>query len=117
MNKPSDAVDFMDKVLDIHDYMIDAQNRRCQMEIKWLNDNYNNSEALRGYFLSMYDVGNMALKYQYFYQLRGYTLEKLQEMATFRASLLSGQYYANELKKGDHSALKPISEILKLMEQ
>ena len=95
--------------------MIDTQNRRCQIEIKWLSDNYNNIEALRGYFLGMYDVGNMASKYQYLYQLKGYSLKKLQDMAEFRANLLLGKYYTNKMNKIDHTALKSISEILEIM--
>lgn len=114
-NKPSDVVDFMDKAYDIRDYMIDSQNQSCREEIQWLEDNYSNPEALRGYFLSVYNANNLALRNRYLNQMNGYTMAQLQAMAEFRANQLSWLYNENLKRKGNHSSLKAISEILKLM--
>lgn len=115
MNKPSDIADFLDRAFDIRDYMIDAQNQSIQNEIKWLNDNYDNIEALRAHFTKMYGVVNLPSRDQILNQLNDYSMERLHVMAKYRANFLYKQYYANEKRKGDHFALKPISEILKLM--
>lgn len=114
-NRPSEYIDLVDMAFDIQDYMIDNQNLKYQTEIEWLHKNYSNREALVEHFIKLYPVGEYSLRYQYLNQLSNYTLSKLQEMANIRANLLYDQYVASQKRKRNHSALKPLVKILKLM--
>lgn len=114
IEKPSDIVEIVDNIADINNAMIEVTNQRIQTEIDWLQVNYNDAEALRMYFISLYNTGDMALYYHYANQLNSCLVCKLQEMAKLRANILYTQIYKNDMNKCS-APLKAISEILKIL--
>ena len=58
MNKPSDRLESFDHNMEAYNFAIDIQKQRIQAELKWLDDNYDNIDALKYYFLSIMNFNN-----------------------------------------------------------
>ncbi len=54
MNKPSDRLDFLEKILDLRNQEIENHKRNIVNEINWLEENAENSQALQTYFAKLY---------------------------------------------------------------
>lgn len=55
MNKPSDFLDFTDKVTEIHNCYVEEQKKRLVAEIRWLDENEENPDSLRAYLAMHYN--------------------------------------------------------------
>ena len=114
-NRASDTIDRVDKNMDFYNGLIDDQNRQIINEIHWLQDNYDNSQALRAYFLRILADKGIGNKYLYLECINRYGIEELQRIADYRANQLHIWYCNNERWKVDNSGLKPIAELLRMM--
>lgn len=57
MNRLSDRIDFIDKVLDLRNYYIESQKQNIANEIEWLETNIENTANLRSYFINTLHMG------------------------------------------------------------
>lgn len=54
MNKPSDRLDFLDKILDLRNQEIENQKQKIINEINWLAEKAEDFQALKIYFAKIY---------------------------------------------------------------
>lgn len=107
MNKPSDRLDFLDKVSDIHNDYIDRQMEIFLSEIKWLDDNYGDVVKLRQY-LARFLTADRALEL---------SDDSIKDLAVLRANHLNGQIQQLKSQKISNTPLKVIVQSLKLQGQ
>lgn len=51
MNRPSDRLDFVDKMMDLRNLYLESQKCIISSEIVWLDEHYEDIQSLRQYFL------------------------------------------------------------------
>lgn len=107
MDKLSDRLDWVDKVMDFRNYYIDNQKQAISQEIHWLADNENKPKNLRLYFANflckerIMQIGD-----------RG-----LSQLAEIRGNYLYSQFRRLEQQKMDNRPLKFIVWELKCFGQ
>ena len=57
MDRLSDRLDFLDKILDLRNYYIESQKQNIMNEIEWLETNIENIAILRSYFINTLHMG------------------------------------------------------------
>lgn len=107
MNKLSDRIDFMDKILDLRNYYIDYQRQRVVNEIKWLEANNNNIDSLRSYFMN---VLNMR-------QVKQFSDDDIQQLAEIRGNNLYSDLRGMSQQKIETKPLKILVQELKYFGQ
>ena len=103
MNKPSDRLDFLDKILDLRNQEIENQKQKIVNEINWLNANAENFQALKIYFSKIYYPEIVV-------QLNE---GQLQELAQIRANDLYSYLQRLSNQKTNNLPLKVIVQELK----
>ena len=113
MNRPSDMFDLLDKSAEFYNFFIEMDNQRITQEINWLYDNYENTYALRAYFLRFanprYFVGYM----QYLNYLNSLSDADIKSAAENRANVLYAHIKYNTQHKIENKPLKVIAKELK----
>lgn len=107
MDKPSDRLDYIEKVFDLRNFFLDCQKQTIIRDIMWLENNSTNFEALKGYFAGL-------LKVERVLQL---DFKSLQELAEIRGNFLYSQLRGLEHQKTETTPLKIIVQELKAMGQ
>ncbi len=103
MNKPSDRLDFLEKILDLRNQGIENQKRDIVNEINWLEENAENSQALQTYFAKLYQP-------EIVLQLNN---RQLQELLQIRANDLYSYLQRLGNQKTNNLPLKVIVQELK----
>lgn len=106
MNKPSDRLDFFEKILDLRNQEIENQKRSIVNEINWLAENAENAEnfqALKTYFVKIY-------RPEIVLQLNN---GQLQELVQIRANDLYSYLQRLNSQKTNNLPLKVIVQELK----
>lgn len=107
MNKLSDRLDLLDKVMDLLNYYIESQRHTIINEIMWLNENVDKFDSLRVYFantLGMEKVLRISNK-------------ELVQLAEIRGNYLYSQLCGLGQRKVDNKPLKVIVQELKCFGQ
>lgn len=107
MNKPSDRLDFVDKIAEVNNSYIDYQVENLSKEIKWLDENFENILRLRQHltqFLSSNRVAELSD-------------DSVKSLAIIRANHLNAQIQQLKSKKIDNMPLKVIVQGLKFRGQ
>lgn len=113
MNKPSDRLESFEHNMEAYNFAIDIQKQRIQAELKWLDDNYDNIDALKYYFLSIMNFNNQLQYAQYAARLNACSSQQIQGMVDQRASLLYYNLQVLDSKKFENKPLKAIIQMLK----
>ena len=103
MNKPSDRLDFFEKILDLRNQEIENQKRSIVNEINWLAENAENYQALKTYFVKIY-------RPEIVLQLND---GQLQELTQIRANDLYSYLQRLSSQKTNNLPLKAIVQELK----
>ncbi len=103
MNKPSDRLDFLEKILDLRNQEIENHKRNIVDEINWLEENAENSQALQTYFAKLY-------RPEIVLQLNN---KQLQELLQIRANDLYSYLQRLGNQKTNNLPLKVIVQELK----
>ena len=107
IDKLSNRLDEIDKVMDLRNYYIDNQKRVISQELRWLADNENKPENLRQYFTNF-------LCEERIMQIGD---EGLNQLAEIRGNYLYSQFCGLEQQKIDNRLLKFIVQELKCLGQ
>lgn len=107
MDKLSDRLDGVDKVMDLRNYYIANQKRVISQELRWLADNENKPENLQQY------LANFLCK-ERIMQIGD---EGLHQLAEIRGNYLYSQFCELEQQKIDNRPLKLIVQELKCLGQ
>ena len=113
MIKPSDFLDAFDKTADIINIWTDFRRQGIIDEILWLDQNYENIDALRGYILKHVDFKNKIANEDYARKVLGYSDTKIQQFAEFWANCLYAELRNVQSGKIDNKPLKIIVHELK----
>ena len=105
MYKPSDALDFTDKVVEMHNYYIEEQKQKIIAEIKWLQDNEEDTGALRSYLTTRYNP----------YLVLNLDDNDLHQLAEIHGNTLNTQLFQLCRQQTDTKPLKIIVQELKLL--
>lgn len=103
MNKPSDRLDFLDKILDLRNQEIENQKQKIINEINWLDENAEDFQALKVYFAKIY-------RPEIVVQLNE---RQLQELTQIRANDLYSYLQRLNNQKTNNLPLKVIVQELK----
>lgn len=114
MIKPSDFLDAWDKTFDIANLWNDSCRQNIINEILWLDQNFENIDALRGHILSCVNFKDPKVNEQYARQVLDYTDKRVQDMAELRAKFLYAQLQNIQKGKIENMPLKIIVRELKL---
>ena len=107
MNKPSDRLDFVDKIAEVNNSYIDYQVENLSKEIKWLDENFENIMILRQHLAQFLP----------FNRVSEISDDGIKSMATLRANQLYAQIQQLKSKKIDNMPLKVIVQGLKFRGQ
>ena len=107
MNKPSDRLDFVDKVLDLRNFYLENQKQHINHEIVWLNENYEDIQSLRQYLSSFLPTE----------QVLQFSDKTVQELAEIRGNYLFSQFCVLNNQKIKTQPLKIIVQELKCLGQ
>ena len=105
VDKLSDRLDGVDKVMDLRNYYIDNQKQVISQELCWLADNENKPENLQQYFTNF-------LREERITQIGD---EGLHQLAEIRGNYLYSQFCELEQQKIDNRPLKFIVQELKCL--
>ena len=103
MNKPSDRLDFFEKILDLRNQEIENQKRSIVNDINWLAENAENYQALKTHFVKIY-------RPEIVLQLND---GQLQELTQIRANDLYSYLQRLNSQKTNNLPLKVIVQELK----
>lgn len=103
MNKPSDRLDFVDKILELRNFYLENQKYHIRNEIIWLNEHYEDIQSLRQHLLSCFPEEQVL-------QLND---KAVQELAEFRGNYLFSQFCGLDRQKIETRPLKIIAQELK----
>ena len=104
MNKPSDRLDFLDKILDLRNQEIENQKQKIINEINWLAEKEGDCQALKTYFAKIY-------RPEVVLQLND---EQLQKLVQIRANDLYSYLQRLSNQKTNNLPLKVIVQELKV---
>ena len=107
MDKLSDRLDLVDKVMDLRNYYLECQKCTIINDIKWLEQNANKPDCLRLYFVNL-------LGKERILQIGD---KELSQLAEIRGNYLFAQLYGLEQQKIANKPLKVIVQELKLFGQ
>lgn len=107
MNKPSDRLDFVDKVLDLRNFYLENQKQHINHEIVWLNENYEDIQSLRQYLSSFMPTE----------QVLQFSDKTVQELTEIRGNYLFSQFCGLDQQKVETKPLKIIVQELKNLGQ
>lgn len=113
MNKPSDFLDAFDKSVDIVNLLIDSRRQEIIDEILWLDQNYENIDALRWYILKHVDFKNKIANIDYAQKVLEYSDTKMQRLAELWANSLYAELRNVQSGKIENKPLKIIVQELK----
>ena len=113
MIKPSDFLDALDKTIDIANLRADVSGQRIIDDILWLDQNYENIDALRGYILNRVDFKNEIANMDYARKVLGYSDTKIQRLAELWANRLYAELRNVQSGKIENKPLKIIVHELK----
>ncbi len=113
MIKPSDFLDAFDKTVDIINLWTDFRRQEIIDEILWLDQNYENIDALRGYILNRVDFKNKLANIDYARKVLEYSDAKIQQLAELRANFLHAELRNFQSEKIENKPLKIIVHELK----
>ena len=113
MIKPSDFLDALDKTADIINLLTDFRSQEIIDEILWLDQNYENIDALRGYILNHVDFKNKIANEDYARKVLGYSDMKIQQLAELWANRLYAELRNVQSGKIKNKPLKIIVHELK----
>lgn len=113
MIKPSDFLDAFDKTADIINIWTDFRRQGIIDEILWLDQNYENIDALRGYILKHVDFKNKIANEDYARKVLGYSDTKIQQLAELWANRLYAELRNVQSGKIENKPLKIIVHELK----
>lgn len=114
MIKPSDFFDALDKTADIINLWTDFRRQKIIGEILWLDQNYENIDALRGYILNRIDFKNKMANEDYARKVLGYSDMKIQRLAELWANRLYAELRNVQSGRIENKPLKIIVRELKL---
>lgn len=107
MNKPSDRLDFVDKIMNLRNFYLENQKRNISNEIIWLDEHYEDIQSLRQYlssFLRMERVVRLSDK-------------AVQDLAEIRVNYLFSQFQGLDHQEVETKPLKIIVQELKCLGQ
>lgn len=107
MNRPSDRLDFVDKMMDLRNLYLENQKHIISSEIIWLDEHYEDIQSLRQYFLSSLRMKGVA-------QLSD---KAIQDLAEIRVNYLFSQFRGMDQQKVETRPLKIIVQELKYFGQ
>ena len=114
MIKPSEFLDAFDKTIDIANLQADVSGQRIIDDILWLDQNYENIDALRGYILNRVDFKNKIANEDYARKVLGYSDTKIQRLAELWANRLYAELRHVQSGKIKNKPLKIIVHELKV---
>ena len=113
MIKPSDFLDAFDKTADIINLWTYFRRQEIIDDILWLDQNYENIDALRGYILKRVDFKNKIANEDYARKVLGYSDIKIQRLAELWANRLYAELLNVQNGRIENKPLKIIAHELK----
>ena len=107
VNKLSNRLDYLDKMMDLRNYYIESQKHSIVNEIAWLNENADKFSNLRLYFTNF-------MRMERIIQISD---EELIQLAEIRGNYLYSQLCGLEQQKIENRPLKVIVQELKCLGQ
>ena len=114
MIKQSDFLDAVDRVCDIKNFRADICSRDIIDEILWIDQNFENIDALRKHILKCANFKCKKANEQYAREVLDYPDKRVQDVAELRAMFLYLQLRNIQSGKIDNRPLKIIVQELKL---